>query len=167
MVDVFRFRLQKTSSRRLQDLLIKTNNIFAWDIHFQKTVQNVLIKTNIFVLVIRLQDVFKKSCKDIFKMFLRCLQDIFKTSCQDVFKTSSKHLQDILQKRLQDIFKTSCKNVFKTFSRSIIKFIITYQHISEKHYKDVYPQKDCLGHTPEKFVVSVQNLEEWQKFLKF
>ena len=37
--DVFRLRLQKTSSRRLQD---------------------VLVKTNIFVLAIRLQDVLQK-----------------------------------------------------------------------------------------------------------
>ena len=51
-------RLQKTSSTRLQD---------------------VLVKTNIFVLSIRLQD---------------------------VFKTSSKRLQGVSQIRLEDIFKT-------------------------------------------------------------
>ena len=70
-VFVFRRRLQKTSSRRLQD---------------------VLIKTNILVLVIRLQDVFKT--------FSRRLQDVFKTSSrhlQDVFKTSSGHLQDVFK----------------------------------------------------------------------
>ena len=80
-VFVFRRRLDQdeyiclslTSSRRLQD---------------------ILVKTNIFVLVIRLQD---------------------------VFKTSSRHLRDVLPRRLQDIFKTSCKDIFKTFSRRIIK----------------------------------------------
>ena len=81
---------------RLQDVLIKTN-IFALVIRLQKTssrrLQDVLVKTNIFVLAIRLQDVFKT--------FSRRLQDVFKTSSrrlQDVFKTSSR--------RLQDIFKT-------------------------------------------------------------
>ena len=55
----------KTSTRRLQD---------------------VLVKTNMFVLAIRLQDVFK-------------------TSCKNVFKTSSRRLQDVLQRYLQDVFK--------------------------------------------------------------
>ena len=84
--------LQKTSSRRLQD---------------------VLVRTNIFALVIR--DVFKTSSGSVFKasprrlqkMFSRRLQDIFKTSCKKVFKASSR--------RLQDIFKTFCKDIFKTF----------------------------------------------------
>ena len=85
----------------LQDVLIKAN-IFALVIRLQKTfsrrLQDVLVKTNIFVLAIRLQDVFKT--------FSRRLQDVFKTSCQDVFKTFSRRLQDVLQERLQDIFKT-------------------------------------------------------------
>ena len=58
----------KTSSRRFQD---------------------VLVKTNIFVLAIHLQDVFKT----------------FSRRLQDVFKTSSRHLQDVLQRYLQDVFK--------------------------------------------------------------
>ena len=61
--DVFRLRLQKTSSSRLQDVLIKTN-IFAIVIRLQKTssrrLQEVLVKTNIFVLAIHPKDVFKK-----------------------------------------------------------------------------------------------------------
>ena len=109
--DVCRLRLQKTSSRRLgQDEYIRLT------LRLQKTslrrLQDVLIKTNTSVLVIRLQAVFKT--------FSRRLQDV------------SKRLQDLLQKRLQDIFKTSsrsfehvfktsCKDVFKTFSRGIIK----------------------------------------------
>ena len=112
--DVF---LQKASSRRLQNVLIKTN-IFAILIRLQ----DVLIKTNIFVLVIRLQEVFKT--------FSRRLQDIFKTPSRrfdDVFKTSSRHLQGVLQRFLQDAFKTyhqvilfllkSFRDVFKTYSQ--------------------------------------------------
>ena len=55
--DDFRLRLQNTSSRRLEDFLIKTN-IFALVIRLQ----DVLVKTNIFVWAIRLQNVFKTSC---------------------------------------------------------------------------------------------------------
>ena len=50
--------------RRLQDVLIKTN-MFALALRLQKTssrrLQDVLVKTNIFVLAIRLQNVFKTS----------------------------------------------------------------------------------------------------------
>ena len=117
--DVFRLCLQKTFSRCLhQDELIRYTHTSSED---------VLIKTNILVLVIRFQDVFKTSCKnvfktssrrfqDVFKMLSRLLQGVFKTSCQDVFKTSSR--------RLQDVFKTSSRcfqDVFKTCSRRLAK----------------------------------------------
>ena len=105
------FALMKTSWRRLsssssEDLLIKTN-IFVLLTRLQKTsprrLQDVLVKTNIFVLARRLED--------IFKTFWRRLQDVFKTSCQDGFKT--------FWRRLQDVFKTCCKNIFKTFWRRL------------------------------------------------
>ena len=89
--DVFCLRLQKTSSRRLQD---------------------VLIKTNIFVLVICLQDVLQKRLQDIFKTSSRRFQDVYKTSSrrlekrlQDIFKTFWRRLQDVLQRYLKDVFK--------------------------------------------------------------
>ena len=93
----FCLRLQKMSSRHLQDILIKTN-IFTLVISLQKTfsrrLQDVLIKTNIFVLVICLQDVFKMFLRYLQDILLRGLQGVFKTSCQNVFlKMSSKHLQ--------------------------------------------------------------------------
>ena len=73
---------------------------FSWNLNYTPTkhsswwrrFQDVLIKTNIFALVIRLQ------------------------------KTSSRRFKGVLQKRLQDIFKTSCKVIFKMFSRRIIKW---------------------------------------------
>ena len=68
--------------RRLEDVLIKTN-MFALTLRLHKTssirLQDVLVKTNIFALAIRLQDVFKTSCQDVFKTFSRHLQDVFKT----------------------------------------------------------------------------------------
>ena len=88
--------------RCLQDVLIETN-IFTLLIRLQKTssrrIQDVMIKTNIFVLVIRLQDVL-----------LRCLQNVFKTSSRRLVTTSSRHLQEVFMtswRRLQDVFKTS------------------------------------------------------------
>ena len=93
--DVFRLRLQKMSWRRLED---------------------VLIKTNMFALALRLQDVFKTSWSRpiylpwsyVFKTSSRPLQGVFKTSSrrfEDVFKMSSRHLQDVLQRYFQDVFK--------------------------------------------------------------
>ena len=56
--DVFRLYLQNTCSKHLQDVLIKTN-IFPLVIRLQKMssrhLQDILIKTNIFPLVTRLQ----------------------------------------------------------------------------------------------------------------
>ena len=115
---------------------MKTSFVFV----FRRHLQNVLIKTNIFALVVCLQKmssrrldqdqyirlshtVFKRSCKNVSKTSSRrlqdsrCLQDIFKTSCRDVFKTFSKRLQDVLQKRLKDIFKTSSRPLARISSR--------------------------------------------------
>ena len=133
---------------------MKTSFVFV----FRRRLQDILVKTNIFVLAIHLQDAFKT--------FTRRLQDVFKTSCQvvfkkvckNVFKTSSRHLQDDLQRYLLDVFKayhqvklfllTRLWEVFNTFlRRSFPKKVI---------YRGVY-----LGNTTsEKFLVSVQNLQE-------
>ena len=75
----------------------------------------------------------------------RRLQEVFKTSSTPLAKTSSRRLQ----KRLQDIFKTSCKDAFKIFWRRIIRL-------------NCFPSsRICLGHTSEKFMVSVENLQVW------
>ena len=81
--DAFCLCIQKTSSRSLQD---EYNRL-----------QDVLMKTNIFILAIRLQDVFKRFqdiFEDIFKissqMSSRFLPGIFKTYLQGIFKTSSR-----------------------------------------------------------------------------
>ena len=107
--DVFRLGLQKTSSRRLQEVLIKTN-MFTLALRLQKTssrrLQEVLVKTNIFVLAIRLQEVFKTFSRRLAKTSSRGFQDVFKASWKNVVKTSSRRLQDVLQRYLQDVFKT-------------------------------------------------------------
>ena len=120
----------KTSWRRLSSSSTKDVFKTSWSRRiywpyscvFRRRLQDVLIKTNIFLSVIRLQDVL-----------LRRLQNVFKTSCkkrlqeiltsarrfQNIFKTSSRHLQDVLLRRFQDVLKKSCKNVFKTSSRRL------------------------------------------------
>ena len=85
----------------LDEDVLKTSFVFV----FRKRLQDVVVKTNIFVLAIRLQDDFQT--------FSRRLQDVLQKRLQDIFKTSSR--------RFEDIFKTSWKDIFKTFSRSIIK----------------------------------------------
>ena len=100
--DVFRLRLQKTSSRRLdKDEYIRLSHTSS---------ENVLVMTNNFVLAIHLQGVFKTSLRHL----------------QDVFKTSSRRLPRMSSRKLQDVFKTSSRHlqdIFKTFSKRIIKFL--------------------------------------------
>ena len=97
--DIFRLRLQKTSSRRLQVIFIKTN-IFALALIFRRRLQDVLVKTNIFVIAVRLQDVFK--------MFSRRLQGVLPKHRRDVLKTSfSRRPAKTSSRRLQHIFKKS------------------------------------------------------------
>ena len=82
--------LEDVFGLRLQDVLIKTN-IFALLIHLQKMSSRSLHQDQYIRLSIRFQDVFKTSS--------RHLQDVFKTfwkRLQDVFRTSSRRFQDVL-----------------------------------------------------------------------
>ena len=77
--DVFRFRLQKTSSRRLQD---------------------VFTKTNIFLLIIRLQKTSSRCFgQDQYIRLVhtssRRLQSVCKTCRKYVLKTSSRRFEDV------------------------------------------------------------------------
>ena len=104
--DVFRLRLRKTSSRGLQDVLIKTN-IFTLDIPLQKTSSRRLDQDQYIRLghtsSRRLQDVFKASSRRLTKTFSRSLQNVFRTSCKNVFKTSSRCLAKMSSRPVQDV----------------------------------------------------------------
>ena len=108
----------KTSTTRLQDVLVKTNmfvlaiplqDVFktswsrpiclSWPYVFKKSSRR-LAKTSSILF----QDVFKTSCKNVFKKFWRRLQKSSR-HLQDVLKTSSRYLQSVLQRYLQDVFK--------------------------------------------------------------
>ena len=131
------FVLMRTSfvfvfRRRLQYVLIKAN-IFVLVIRLQRTslrlFQDVLISASIFAPVIRLQEVLP-----------RCLPNVFKTSSRllkNVLKTSSRHFQDILPRRLQDVFKASSKRLTKTHLHRIFKH---FQY-SSRHLPDVLPRR--------------------------
>ena len=80
----------KTSSRRLDgDEYVRLSLTSSEDI---------LVKTNIFALAIRLEDVFKtfsRRLEDVFKTSWRPPQDVFKTSSRRLEKTSSRHFQGV------------------------------------------------------------------------
>ena len=135
------FVLMKTSCRRLSS---SSSEDSSW---------SYILKTSSR----RFQDVLKTSS--------RCLQDIFKTSSkrlQDIFNTSSKCLEDVFKTFSRRIIKLNCfantfsrclRDIFKTFLRRTSRTLI---------YRGI-----CLGHTSENFMVSVQILQEWQKFVKY
>ena len=116
------FVLMKTSWRRLEGLFCLCLQKMS-----SRRLQDALIKIDMFVLAIRLQDVFKTSS--------RHFQDAFKTSCKSVFKTSSRRLAKTSSRRLplRDIFETSLRrfeDVLKTSSRHLAK-------MSSGHFQDV------------------------------
>ena len=119
--DIFRLRLHKTSSRRLQDVLIETN-IFALAMRLQKTSWRRLTKASSR----RFQDVFKTSSKNVFKVSSRRLQDVLKTPLRRLGKISLRRFQDV----------SSSKTVLVNKPSSRI------QYGSKRYCKDSYLQKD-------------------------
>ena len=112
--DVFRLRLQKTSSRRLdQDEYIRLSLTSLEDVFKTSWSRPIYFSW---------PHVFKTS-----QTSSRRFQDVFKTSYKNVFKTSSSHLQHVLQRYLQEVFKiyhqvklfllTRLREVFNTFLR--------------------------------------------------
>ena len=79
-------------------ILMKMPFVFT----FRRRLQDALMKTNIFSLIIRLQYVLVKT--NIFVLSIRL---------QDVLKMFSRHLQDDPQIRLDDIFKTFWRRIIK------------------------------------------------------
>ena len=120
--DLFRLHLPKTSLRRLQEVLIKTN-IFLLIIRLQKTPWRLLqevFKTSWW----RLQDVFKTFSRHVGKTSLRRLQDVLKKSWKNVFKTSLRRLQDVFKTYSRRLAKTPSRlleNVFRTFHKYVLK----------------------------------------------
>ena len=95
-------RLQKTSSRRLQDVFKTSSRVFKM---FWKRLQDVFKRSSR-----RCQEIFKTSSRHLQEVLQGCFQDSFKTyyqvklllvtQFQDVFKTHSKRFWDVLLGRL-------------------------------------------------------------------
>ena len=156
--DVLHFRLQKTSwSRRI---FSPYSYVFKMSTrHFDQD------------KYIRLGDTSSRRLQDVFKIPPRCFQDVL-----------TRRLQDVLQKRLQDIFKTSwgcfedvlkkswrhllgkmssrsIKDVLKTLSIRMVNLV--FSTFLRRTAKSVIYRKICLGHTSDKVMVRVKNLQEW------
>ena len=157
--DVFRFRLQKTSSRRFQDIF--------------KTSSRRLAKTSLRhlqdVLPRRRQNFFKTSSRRLAKTSSRHFQDVFKTFSRRLqdFKTSSRRLRDVLKtssRRLAKMPSKRFQDVSSSYTVLVNKFSICLQDVFttflRRSAKTVIYRRVCLGHTFEKFMVSVQNLQE-------
>ena len=93
--------------------------------------EDVLMKTNIFLLIIRLPKTswsipIYSSCLYIFKSFWRRLQDVFKTSSRRLANTSWRHLQDVLKTyhQVKLFLLTSLWEVFNMFVRRTAKTIV-------------------------------------------
>ena len=107
---------------------------------FRRRLQDVFIKINIFVLVIRLQDVFKT--------FSRHPQDIFKTSSrcfENVFKTSSRHLQDVFKTyyQVKVFLVTQFQDIFETYSKrfwDVLLRRLSTGGLPRSHFWEIYGQ---------------------------
>ena len=122
---------------RLENVL-KKSFLFV----FRRHLEDVLIKTNIFALQVRLQKTCSRRLKDVlnqeylpwlyvFETSSRRIQDIFKKTSRRPAKTCSRRLKDVLNqdqyirfgyassKRLQDVFKTSLRRLQDVLPRRV------------------------------------------------
>ena len=76
------------ANTRLDEDFLKTSFVFI----FRRRLQDVLIKTNMFSLALRLQ---KTSSRRLAKTFSRRFQDVFKRSSRRLAKISSRCFQDV------------------------------------------------------------------------
>ena len=97
------FVLRKTSWRRLdQDEYVRLS---------LRSSEEVLVKTNISVLAIRLQDVFKTSSRHLQDVLPRHLQDVLQWYLQDIFKKYHQ-IKLFLLTRLWEAFNTFLRGFF-------------------------------------------------------
>ena len=95
---------------RLNKDVLKT----SWRRLLSSSSENVLIKTNMFALALRLQ----------------------KTSWRRLGQDHYICLDHMSSRRPQDVFKTSCKDIFKTFSRRTIRV----NCLPRSHLWEIYGQ---------------------------
>ena len=108
-------------------------------------------------------DVFKTSCQDFFKTFSRRFEDVFKTSSRCLGKAPARHFEDVFKTSLRCIAKMSSIPfqdvlLIKLFLLTLLRDVFNTFLI--RTAKTVIYRSNCLGHTAEKYMVSVQNLQE-------
>ena len=155
---------------RLDEDVLKTSFVFV----FRRRLQDVLIKTNMFALALRLQKTSSRRLGQDQYIRLgytssRRLQDVFKTSCQDVFKTSSRRLQNVFKtssRLLQDVLQRYLQDVLRTYHQ-VKLFLLTRlweafnTFLRRSFPKTVIYRGICLSNTiSDKFMVSEPNLQE-------
>ena len=116
--DVFCLRLQKTSSRRLdQDEYVRLSLTSSKDVF--KTSSRRLGQDQ----YIRLGYTSSRRLQDVFKTSSRRLQDVFKTSSRRLAKMSSRRFQDVSSSYtvLVNKFSRCLQDVFTTFLRRTAK----------------------------------------------
>ena len=121
-----------------EDVLIKTN-IFAILIRLQKTSSRRLDQDQYIRLghtsSRRLQVVFKTSSRRLVKMSLRRLQDVFKAfsrGLEDIFKTPSRRFEDVFKtssRHLQDVLQRCLHDAFKTYHQVMLFLLTSFQDV--------------------------------------
>ena len=137
------FVLMKTSWRRLEDVL---------RLRLQKTSWSKPIYSS-----------WPYVCKTSSRRFQDVFQDVFKTSSRRLAITSSRRLANTFWRHLQDVLKTYHQR--KLFL--LTSLWVVFNMFVRRTTKTVVYRRIHLGHISEKFKVSVQNLQDWKKFLKF
>ena len=135
------FVLMKTSSRRLdEDEYILINHTSSENVYKMFSIR---LGQDQYIRLVH------TSLRSLAITSLRHLQDVFKTSSRRLANTSWRHLQDVLKTYHQSklFLLTSLWVVFNMFVRRTAKTVV---------YRRIH-----VGHTFEKFTVSVQNLQEW------
>ena len=118
----------------------------------------------------------RTSSEDVFQTSWLFWSYVFKTSWrrfQDIFEASLRHLQDVLPRRLEDFFKRSSRRVAKMSARHLQDVFKAYHLLLLARLRNLFNtflrrsgkaiiyRKICLGHTSKKFMVRVQNFQEW------
>ena len=175
--DVFRLGLRKTSSIRLdEDEYILINHTSSEDV-FKTSWSRPIYSSYPYVVKTssrRFQDLFKMSSRRLAITSSRRFQDVLKTSCKNVFKTLSRLLQDAFKTSSRRLAKTSSRRLANTSWRHLQDVLKTYHQVKlflltslwevlnmfvRRPAKTVVYRRIHLGHTSERFMVSVQNLQ--------
>ena len=137
--------------------VLKTSFVFV----FKRRLQDILMKTNIFLLIIRLQKTSSRRLgQDQYIRLVhtssRRLAITSSRRFQDAFKTFSRRLANTSERHLQDVLKTY--HQVKLYL--LISLWVVFNRFVRRTAKTVVYRRIHLGHTSEKFTVSVQNLQE-------